>query len=78
MLCPMTPEMLAIRDIEARLKGAGHSVAHVCRAAGMDRVTWHRWKKGDARPSDACWEAVRGVLRPLIGEVPASLRNQQA
>jgi hypothetical protein len=60
-----------IVDLERRLKRCGVSVAHVCRAAGIDRVTWHRWK-GGAPPRRETWGRVREVLVPLIGDVPTA------
>jgi transposase-like protein len=59
----------AILEVEERLRGAGVSVARICREAGMDRTTWHNWKHG-ARPRPESWRRVQDVLRPVIGEVP--------
>jgi hypothetical protein len=59
-----------IRDIEARLDAKRISVSRVCRAAGVERSTWHRWKMRHAAPRPETWERVRASLLPLIGEVP--------
>lgn len=69
----MTPAMQMIQDVEARLRERGVSVARVCQEARLDRVTWHRWKRGEAQPRAETWGNVRGVLVPLIGDVPESV-----
>ena len=66
----MTPTVALIHDLEDRLKAERTSVAHVCRAAGIDRVTWQRWK-GGAPPRAETWRRVRAVLVPILGaDVP--------
>lgn len=66
----MTDTPSIILEIEGRLRAAGVSVARICRQAELDRSAWHRWKAGDAPPSERKWNAVRAVLSPVIGEVP--------
>lgn len=58
-----------IDDIEGRLRAEGASVSRVCRQAGIDRSVWHKWKFDGVMPRAATWNAVRNVLRPIIGEV---------
>lgn len=67
-----------IQDVEARLRERGVSVARVCQEARLDRVTWHRWKRGEAQPRAETWGNVRGVLLPLIGDVPESVPPRPA
>ena len=64
----MTIDAATILEIEGRLRARSVSVAHVCREAGIDRVTWHRWK-GGVPPRRETWGRVVDVLVPLIGPV---------
>ena len=58
-----------IQEVEGRLRVAKVSVSRVCREAGVDRSVWHKWKFSGAAPRAATWNAVRAVLKPIIGEV---------
>lgn len=57
-----------IASIEARLAAAGISVSEVCRRAGIDRTTWHRWKHAGDRPRSGTWKRVEDVLGELLPE----------
>lgn len=73
----MSISAATILEIEGRLRAASVSVAHVCREAGIDRVTWHRWK-GGVPPRRETWGRVAEVLVPLIGPVPPAPASEAA
>ena len=52
-----------IATAEARAKEAGLKVADLCKAAGVHRATWQRWKSGKTSgPSINEWAAVEALL----------------
>ncbi|WP_191085646.1 helix-turn-helix domain-containing protein [Roseococcus microcysteis] len=60
----------AIAEIERRLVERGVSVSSVCREAGLDRATWHRWKHEGVKPRLGKWEQVQAVVARVL-ETPA-------
>jgi hypothetical protein len=65
MLRPMS-HAATITSIERRLVERGISVSFVCREAGIDRATWHRWKRDGDKPRSATWDKVQAVLDRLL------------
>ncbi|MBS7789253.1 transposase [Roseococcus sp. SDR] len=55
-----------IAAVEAKLQSAGVSVSEVCRRAGIDRATWHRWKREGDKPRAATWARVEAVLAEVL------------
>ena len=50
-------------EAENRAKNAGLKVSDLCKAAGVHRATWQRWKAGDTKgPTLSQWGAVEALL----------------
>jgi hypothetical protein len=52
-----------LAEAEARAKRSGLKVADLCRAAGVHRATWQRWKaEKTSGPTINQWRAVQELL----------------
>lgn len=51
-------------EIEARAEKRGMTIAELLRAAGINRVTWWRWKTGRFQPRAATVERILEILAP--------------
>lgn len=52
--------------IEARLRAARIPVTEVCRRAGINRMTWQRWKAGSSAPRRTSVAAIERALADLL------------
>lgn len=52
-----------LTEAEDRAKRAGLKVTDLCKAAGVHRATWQRWKSGrTGGPTITQWTAVEALL----------------
>lgn len=52
--------------VEQELGALRISVNALCREAGIDRSTWHRWKAGATQPTDTTWGRVQAARLRLV------------
>lgn len=55
-----------ILALEKAARAAGFRVADILRAAGVDRSTWTRWRKGVTSPRLDNWKAVNKAVADLL------------
>lgn len=53
-----------IADAESRAQAGGLSIDDLCKAAGIARSTWQRWKSGATEPTMRTWRRVEDALPP--------------
>lgn len=54
-----------IARMERELKEVGHSVADLCREAGINTSTWGRWKNNSFYPRMKVWGDVEAAFSRL-------------
>ena len=63
-----------MQEFEQRLSASEHSVADLCREAGVAQTTWGRWKRGEFHPS---FVKARDVIGAIDKLAPAKEGVQQ-
>jgi transcriptional regulator with XRE-family HTH domain len=59
-----TIQPMKTNEIEARAKKRGMTIAELLKAAGVNRVTWWRWKSGRFQPRAGTIERIIEILDP--------------
>jgi len=59
-----------IKRYESLAKKHGVSVDALCVMAGVNRATWHRWKKADYQPRMKVWDSVTKNLATIPSKQP--------
>lgn len=72
MLCGTMSIAKQMIEMELALGRAGSSVDDLCRAAGINRSSWTRWKNGSCEPLLSTWTKVREAFSTLTASSAAA------